>query len=151
MCSAPRDSRSQFYVTQRLSWCYNLYHDEDIYHRILDPTLSHLSLWCSGASSPSGIDPHDPSTYTTMFSDESTSGSPVLDEKSDDRIQSGDPHVAPSSHGEPIVTRRELWSYYCECRFGSLSSLRGSDSIFSVFQRRCCASLEIFFSYKEVY
>ena len=24
--------------------------------------------------------------------------------------------VHPSSHGEPIVTRRELWSYYCKPR-----------------------------------
>jgi len=70
-----------------------------------------------------------------MLSDDSILGSPVLDKKStsDDRTQSDDSHVALSSHGEPIVTRRELWSYYCERLFDSLSSLRGSDSQYLVY------------------
>jgi hypothetical protein len=38
----------------------------------------------------------------------------VLDKKDDDKATSDVWHVSPSSHGEPIVTRRELWSYYCK-------------------------------------
>ena len=68
-----------------------------------------------------------------MLSGDSTTGSPVFDKKSDDRITSDDSYVAPWSHGEPVVTRRELWSYYCKRRLDFLSSLRGSDSPSSVY------------------
>ena len=78
------------------------------------------------------IPPHSP-TYNIMHSDDSITGSPVLDKESDDRIISDDSHVAASSHDEPIVTRRELWSYYCKRRFDFLSSLRGSNSPSSVY------------------
>lgn len=47
-----------------------------------------------------------------MLSDDPATGSPVLDKETDDKIISDDWHVATSSHDEPIVTRRELWSYY---------------------------------------
>jgi hypothetical protein len=68
-----------------------------------------------------------------MLSDDSITGSPVLDKKSDDRILPHDSDVATSSYGEPIVTRRELWSYYCKRRFDFLSSLRGSNRPSSVY------------------
>jgi len=85
-----------------------------------------------------------------MLSDDSISGSPVLDKKSDDRITSHESHVAPSSHGEPIVTRRELWSYYCKRCFDFLPSLRGSDSP-SVYFNGDAVRPVIFFSSKEGY
>jgi hypothetical protein len=68
-----------------------------------------------------------------MLSDDPATGSPVLDKETDDKIISDDWHVATSSHDEPIVTRRELWSYYCKRRFDFLSSLRGSNSPSSVY------------------
>jgi len=85
-----------------------------------------------------------------MLSYDSTPGSPVLDKKSDDRITSHESHVTPEGHGEPIVTRRELWSYYCKRRFVFLSSLRGSDSP-SVYLNGDAVRPVIFFSSKEGY
>ena len=102
------------------------------YNRTLDPLPIYIFLWFSGV--PSGeSDPPDPPTYNIMLSDDSITGSPVLDKKGDDRIISHDSHVAASSHDEPIVTRRELWSYYCKSSFNFLSSLRGSNSLCSVY------------------
>ena len=83
---------------------------------------------------PSGeSDSPDFPTYNIMPSDDSITGSPVLDKKNGDKMISDDSHVATSSYGEPIVTRRELWSYYCKRRFHFLSSRRGSDSLSSVY------------------
>jgi hypothetical protein len=86
-----------------------------------------------------------------MHSDDSTTGSPVLDNDSDDRIISDDLHVASSSHGEPIVTRRELWSYYCKRRSDFLSSLRASDGLSSVYFNGDAVRPLIFLSSKEGY
>ena len=36
-----------------------------------------------------------------------------IDTKTDDGVTSDVSLVTPSSHVKPIVTRRELWSYYC--------------------------------------
>ena len=85
-----------------------------------------------------------------MLSDDSPTASLVLDKKSDDRIISDESHVAPSSHGEPIVTRRELWSYYCKRPFDFLPSLRGSDNL-SVYYNGDAVRPVIFFSSKEGY
>jgi hypothetical protein len=41
---------------------------------------------------------------------------PVLDNKNDDGVTSGVSFIPPSSCREPIVTRQELWSYYCKRR-----------------------------------
>src|SRR6266850_2505385 len=89
---------------------------------LLHRRLPHLySLWYHEVQS-CGTDPHSSPTFTAMATDKSTSEPPHLDEKNDEEVISDVSLVNPSSHGEPIVTRRELWSYYCKrCRdFSSL-------------------------------
>jgi hypothetical protein len=39
---------------------------------------------------------------------------PDLDKKDDDRLTTEVPNVTPLNRDEPIVTRWELWSYYCK-------------------------------------
>ena len=39
----------------------------------------------------------------------------MLDKKNDDGPKPGVVLVTPSSHGEPIVDQRELWSYEFKC------------------------------------
>ena len=54
-----------------------------------------------------------------MASEKSTPELPVLDKKNDDGIESEVSKVSSSIHGargERIVTRKELWSYYCKFR-----------------------------------
>jgi hypothetical protein len=54
------------------------------------------------------------------------------------------PAALPLISDEPIVTRKELWSYYCI--FSSLSprGIRGSRVVTSVLQRRQRASFGLF-------
>ena len=60
----------------------------------------------------------DSYTFTTgiMATYNSTAEPPVLDIASDDGVTSDILKVTPSGLGEPIVTRAELWSYYCKRR-----------------------------------
>ena len=46
--------------------------------------------------------------------------------RKDDTIATDCPVVSPQSYNEPIVSRKELWAYYCKC----LSSLRYPGSLF---------------------
>jgi hypothetical protein len=50
-----------------------------------------------------------------MTADNSTAELPVTDKKNDDRLEYDVSLITPLNQGEPIVTRRELWSYYCTC------------------------------------
>lgn len=51
-----------------------------------------------------------------MALEKSTPELPVLDKKDDDGITSEVSKATSSTHGERVVTRKELWSYYCESR-----------------------------------
>ena len=50
-----------------------------------------------------------------MPTNNSTTEHLVVDIPSDDGVTPDIPKIIPSSHGEPIVTQSELWSYCCEC------------------------------------
>jgi hypothetical protein len=45
---------------------------------------------------------------------------------------------------EPIVTRKELWSYYCMCYHLLHVSVLSSRLVTSVLQRRQCVSMSLF-------
>jgi hypothetical protein len=77
----------------------------------------YIALWSHGEQSrgPVRPDPHDPRTFI-MASEKSTPELPVLDKKNDDGITSEISKATSSSHGERVVTRKELWSYYCKSR-----------------------------------
>jgi hypothetical protein len=82
--------------------------------------LPHLySFWYHG------VPPSSPA-FTTMTTNKSSLESSVLDMKNDDKdkVIPDIPLVNPSTRGEPIVTRRELWSYYCKCCRDFPSSLQ---------------------------
>ena len=46
---------------------------------------------------------------------------PDLDKKNDDRVTTEVSNVTPLDCDEPIVTRWELWSYYCKCHMIEIS------------------------------
>jgi len=73
---------------------------------------------------PGGPGLWDTYTFTdsTMATANTTTEHLVLDIPSDDGVASDISKVTPS-HGEPIVTRSELWSYYCKRRSDSSRSL----------------------------
>ena len=49
-----------------------------------------------------------------MAADNSSAEIAAIDKKNDDGILDAS-LVTPLNQGEPIVTRSELWSYYCTC------------------------------------
>lgn len=53
-------------------------------------------------------------TFTTIATDNlnSTPELSALDKKYEDGVTSSLSFIPSSSHGEPVVTRWELWSYY---------------------------------------
>jgi hypothetical protein len=48
-----------------------------------------------------------------MAADKSTAELSVTEKKNDDGSKPDVSLITQSNQGEPIVTRRELWSYYC--------------------------------------
>lgn len=76
--------------------------------------VGYNALWSHGEQFR-GPYPQDPRTFI-MASEKSTPELPVLDKKSDDEITSEVSKITSSSHGERVVTRKELWSYYCKSR-----------------------------------
>jgi hypothetical protein len=54
------------------------------------------------------------------------------DVRKDDTVGTNAPVVSPQSYDEPIVTRKELWAYYCKCI--SSSRYPGSQFVTAVFQ-----------------
>jgi hypothetical protein len=56
--------------------------------------------------------------------------------RKDDAAVSEVPVVAPPSYHEPVVTRRELWSYYCAFHLDYYTRCDVPHIIISVLQRR---------------
>jgi hypothetical protein len=56
--------------------------------------------------------------------------------RKDDAAVSEVPVVAPPSYHEPVVTRRELWSYYCAFHLDYHTRCDVPHIIISVLQRR---------------
>jgi hypothetical protein len=56
--------------------------------------------------------------------------------REDDAAATDAPVISPKSYGEPIVTRKELWSYYCKCLLSFLYPGSQFVAIFSILQRR---------------
>jgi hypothetical protein len=80
-------------------------------------SLTYIPLWyhqaqCGGTSS------HYPASlrFTTMATDNSTTELSALDKKNEDGVTPSFSFTPSSGHGEPVVTRWELWSYYCKRR-----------------------------------
>jgi hypothetical protein len=72
-------------------------------------------------------------------------------DKNDDGVISDVSDVCPSSHGEPIVTRRELWSYYCERRRDFSIPCSEFDSSSSVYYNGGAVRLCLLFFQRKVH
>jgi len=94
-------------------------HGAGIRTRCLDykthvPPLIYIPLCCHIAKSR-GSERFNFRSFTTMAVNNSTAALPATVKKNDNEFKLDVSPVTPSSQVEPIVTRRELWSYYRKC------------------------------------
>jgi len=82
-----------------------------LHYETRDPIV-YIAVWYHGAQS-GGLSPHDSPTFFTMAKNNTERSD--LDKKNDDRVTTEVSNVTPLNCDEPIVTRWELWSYYCKC------------------------------------
>lgn len=78
---------------------FSLPQDEDLYRPLVlgAPSDSYSTMSHSGATGHPAPEPVFP------------------DARKDDMVGTDAPVVSPQSYDEPIVTRKELWAYYCKC------------------------------------
>ena len=78
---------------------FSLPQDEDLYRPLVlgAPSDSYSTMSHSGATGHPTPEPVFP------------------DARKDDTVGTDAPVVSPQSYDEPIVTRKELWAYYCKC------------------------------------
>jgi hypothetical protein len=91
--------------------------------------LTYFTLSFNAKEAQSGcIGPDNTPMFAIMPEDDSIVEPQVFDQslRNDDKSASdiSVSHVPPMSHDEPIVTRKELWSYYCKLCGEFLSSFQ---------------------------